>query len=300
MKRPPGIAVAFYAAGLLLAGVFQPPVAAPFVISFLVLAGALVFKKLRPVLICLLLTLASWTSLIIHTAVISPDDLRTTAGNETEIVTVRGLLLQTPQLKIFSRDGESAPHSQARVRVAGIRRDENWRPAFGEINVTTPAPLAGDDFTRADENALVLLGRFSGTKVLLLSDLGRGGQSALLSRTNDLRADIVVAGLPDEDEPLCDALLEAVKPRIIVVADSEFPAGRRAGRGLKERLAAKNVPVAYTRDSGAVTIIATPDGWSLAAMDGRHFSNPKRRGIDAAITSATSAICITSAEPPPW
>ena len=89
-------------------------------------------------------------------------------------------------------------------------------------------PDAADDFAHADDAALVLLGNFYGTRVLLLSDLGRDGQSALLARTNDLRADIVIAGLPDEGEPLCDALLDAVQPKVIVVADSEFPATRRA------------------------------------------------------------------------
>ena len=85
----------------------------------------------------------------------------------------------------------------------------------------------------------MLLGNFSGTKILLLSDLSRAGQSELLSRTNDLRADIVVAGLPNEGEPLANALIDAIQPKVIVIADSEFPATRRASRELKERLAQK-------------------------------------------------------------
>jgi len=39
---------------------------------------------------------------------------------------------------------------------------------------------------------------FRGTKILLLSDLSRAGQSALLARTNDLHADIVVAACRTE------------------------------------------------------------------------------------------------------
>jgi hypothetical protein len=91
MKRPLGIVIAFYAAGLLLAWVFQPPVAALFFVSFAVLVLAFAFEKLRPVLICLLLALAGWTNLIIHTSIISPDDLRNMIGSETEIATVRGI-----------------------------------------------------------------------------------------------------------------------------------------------------------------------------------------------------------------
>ncbi len=130
-------------------------------------------------------------------------------------------------------------------------------------------PAAGKNFPRADDNTLVLSGNFHSTRILLLSDLGRDGQSALLARTNDLRADIVIAGLPTADEPLSDALLEAIQPKVVVVADSEFPATRRASPQLKERLAGRNVPVIYTRTAGAVTILARPKGWELWAMDGQ-------------------------------
>jgi competence protein ComEC len=134
------------------------------------------------------------------------------------------------------------------------------------------APDATDDFERADDASLVLLGNFYGTRVLLLSDLGRAGQSALLSRTNHLRADIVIAGLPDEGEPLCDALLDAAQPKVIVIADSEFPAPRRAGPKLRDRLEQRGIPVIYTRTAGAVTILLRPAGWALRTMDGQKNS----------------------------
>ena len=130
-------------------------------------------------------------------------------------------------------------------------------------------PDATNNFPRADDNALVLLGNFPGARILLLSDLGRAGQGALLAGANDLRADIVVAGLPDEGEPLSDALLEAIQPRVIVIADSEFPATRRARRELKDRLEQRGIPVIYTRDSGAVKIVTDKRGWNLKTMDGQ-------------------------------
>jgi ComEC/Rec2-related protein len=145
----------------------------------------------------------------------------------------------------------------------------NCGDKIGRWQIVSPA--ATDNFQRADDNTLVLLGDFPGAKILLLSDLGRAGQNTLLGRNNDLHADIIVAGLPNEGEPLSDALLDAVQPKIIVIADSEFPANRRASRELKYRLASRNVPVIYTRNSGAVTIFARPDGWRLHAMDGQNF-----------------------------
>lgn len=132
-------------------------------------------------------------------------------------------------------------------------------------------PPATNDSPRADDNALVLLGNFSGTKILLLSDLSHVGQSALLSGTNDLHADIVVAGLPNDGEALSDALADAIQPRVIVIADSEFPPPRRASRKLKDRLEQQGVPIIYTSVSGAVKIIASPAGWKLQAMDGKKY-----------------------------
>jgi ComEC/Rec2-related protein len=135
-------------------------------------------------------------------------------------------------------------------------------------------PDATDNFEHADDASLVLLGNFYGTRILLLSDLGREGQSALLSRTNNLRADVVIAGLPDEGEPLCDALLDAAQPKVIVIADSDFPATRRASPKLRARLEQKGIPVIYTRPAGAVTILLRPDGWELQTMDKQKFTRP--------------------------
>jgi ComEC/Rec2-related protein len=132
-------------------------------------------------------------------------------------------------------------------------------------------PGATDGFPQADDGALVLLGTFYNTRILLLSDLSRAGQNALLARTNDLRADIVVAGLPNEGEPLCDALIDAIQPKVIVIADSEFPATRRAGRVLKDRLEQKNPRVIYTRTAGAVEIVTDKHGWKLQTMDRQEF-----------------------------
>lgn len=134
-------------------------------------------------------------------------------------------------------------------------------------------PPANGDLTRADDNALVLLGNFSGTKVLLLSDLSAMGQSALLSAANDLRADIVIAGLPNKDDPLSGALADAIQPRVIVIADSESPPTRRASRQLKDRLEQRGTPVLYTRDSGAVKITMNKTGWNVRAMDGQKYSS---------------------------
>jgi competence protein ComEC len=141
MKRPLVAVVSWYAAGLLLAEILQLPLIALFAVSFLILALIFILEKSRPILICILLVLAGWTNLIVHTAVISPNDLRTSVGTNGAIASVRGTLVETPKLKISERDGESTGHSLAQVRVAEILRGDDWQPAIGKIIATTPSAL---------------------------------------------------------------------------------------------------------------------------------------------------------------
>jgi competence protein ComEC len=158
-------------------------------------------------------------------------------------------------------------------QVPGRHQIENPGDVIGSWTVLHPA--ATNSFTKADDNALVLLGNFPGARILLLSDLGRDGQSALLGRTNDLRADLVIAGLPANGEPLCDALLDAIQTKVIIIADSKFPATRRASPALRERLAKRNIPVLYTHETDAITIRVAPTGWVLQTMDGQTFNSFK-------------------------
>lgn len=153
------------------------------------------------------------------------------------------------------------------------RVQKNAGDALGpSVNWQVLYPAATDAFSRADDGALVLAGNLAGTQVLLLSDLGTAGQRAFLERHPALRADIVVTGLPEAGEPLSESLLDALQPRVVVVTDSEFPATRRAGDALQERLARRRIPILYTRTTGSVTLTLRSGGWSLRAMDGTTLS----------------------------
>jgi beta-lactamase superfamily II metal-dependent hydrolase len=107
----------------------------------------------------------------------------------------------------------------------------------------------------------------------LLSDLGRPGQNALLDRNPELKADVVITGLPVQTEPICDALLDQLQPRLIIVSDSEFPVSERATAKLCERLARKSVPVLYTHSTGSATIEFRDDKWTVRTMSGARFSS---------------------------
>lgn len=134
---------------------------------------------------------------------------------------------------------------------------------IGVWRVLHPAPE--DRFSRGDDNAIVLLGEFKNLRILLLSDLGEEGQPVLFDRNPDLRADIVIAGLPAAGTPLKDGLLNAVRPRVIIVNDAYVPAGERAPPDLRERLARHARHVFYTRDSGSVTVEINPSETHIRA-----------------------------------
>jgi len=139
----------------------------------------------------------------------------------------------------------------------------------GPWTVLHPEPE--EHFPQADDNALVVRGDFAAARVLLVSDLGRPGQQALLQRGADLRADIVVSGIPTASEPLGDDFLAAVHPRLIVIADAEYPSNERAKPQLRERLARSGTPVLYLRECGAVTLEMRGRGAWIRAMDGTHL-----------------------------
>jgi competence protein ComEC len=160
-------------------------------------------------------------------------------------------------------------------KTPGRGRTVNRGDELGGWIVLHPNP--DDHFPEADDNALVLRGEFAGTRVLLLSDLGRPGQDALLKRQPDLRAEIVVACLPEQGEPLSDALLQAIQPELVIITDSEFPATKRASAKLRERLERRGVPVIFTREAGAVEISLHKTRWDIRTIGGVAISGTAAR-----------------------
>jgi ComEC/Rec2-related protein len=135
-------------------------------------------------------------------------------------------------------------------------------------------PDRSDRFPQADDNALVLAGEWHGVRLLLLSDLGQAGQNVLLQRHPQLRADMVISGLPGQAEPLADGLLDALRAKMILITDADYPATERASPALRERLARRNAPVIYTRESGTVTIELRPGRWWLQSGNGVKINGP--------------------------
>jgi beta-lactamase superfamily II metal-dependent hydrolase len=134
-------------------------------------------------------------------------------------------------------------------------------------------PNAEDKSAAADEVSLVLQRTIRGHSVLLLPALGRDGQNLLMARHPELRAEIVVAGLPARDEPLAEPLLDFLQPKLVIIADSEFPATRRAPEKLRDRLAQRaGTRVLYCHESGSLTLLLRRNSWEVRDASGRNKS----------------------------
>ena len=151
-------------------------------------------------------------------------------------------------------------------------RSAAWKPPLGLLDLKRPGvrltgrneeglapwrvrhPAEGDKYGRADDGCLVLEVEEAETQVLLLADLGRLGQEAMLQRYPELRADVVVTGLPANDEPLGVNLLAQLQPRLVIVADTELPATARAKAAVRARLRSRVPRVIFTAEAGSVDV----------------------------------------------
>jgi competence protein ComEC len=163
-----------------------------------------------------------------------------------------------------------------RAFIAGLRA-RSLSPIALESGAKIPPwtvlyPPAQSPLAKASDNSLVLLGDFNGLRVLLISNLGREGQDALRDSSSNLGADIVFSGTTIQDEPLSEPLLDAIHPKIIVIADTPKTISETTRETLRQRLQKFPAEVFYTSDSDAVTLEIRPGRWELRTMNGLKIS----------------------------
>jgi competence protein ComEC len=124
-------------------------------------------------------------------------------------------------------------------------------------------------FPRADDNAVVMKKRIGAWTFLHLSELGEAGQKKLAEAGADLRADVVIAGMPEQGEPLKEELLELIRPRVIVLGTLEYPFTALGKPELRERLEANGAEVFYVNEEDAVTITVKAGMCVINTMAGR-------------------------------
>ncbi|MCX6914871.1 MAG: DUF4131 domain-containing protein, partial [Verrucomicrobia bacterium] len=147
MKRPLVPVALLYASGILIALLIPvPPL--PLLVSSLSLAVlTLAWPRARLVALGTLIVLTGWTNHALRTAIISPHDLRRILGEQPEIVTLRGMLSETPTQRVYERNQEESWRTMSRIDVTALRRNrQHWQPAAGRVAVTTLGILSTNCF----------------------------------------------------------------------------------------------------------------------------------------------------------
>ena len=150
-------------------------------------------------------------------------------------------------------------------QIIKIQRNDH----IGDWRILHPPTDA--NYSRADDNAVVLFGEFNGARILLLSDLGEAGQKALLAAEKDLRCDIVVVGISNQGGTLGEELLKATQPQFVLIADDGDALTQRAERHLMLRLLQSNATVISLRKSGSLTIELRNHSCALRTVGGQRY-----------------------------
>jgi competence protein ComEC len=163
-----------------------------------------------------------------------------------------------------------------RNAIAELEKSNKWKVlATGDEldgwSVLYP-PRVERGFARADDNAVVLRKRLGNWNFLHLSDLGEKGQRKLLENAAELRADIVIAGLPEQGEPLIGELLVQIQPKILVLGTAEYPHTAQGSAELRKRLEQSGANVFYVDHEQAVTISVRANECVVTSMQGRKVS----------------------------
>ena len=108
-------------------------------------------------------------------------------------------------------------------------------------------------FKKTDDTAIVLFGEFHGLKILLLSDLGPKGQEILMN-TPITNVDIAVCGIPYDGQPLEDALLSQIKPKVVIIKSSDIPYKENLSLAQLKRMRSHGLKVIETKDVGTIKI----------------------------------------------
>jgi competence protein ComEC len=163
-----------------------------------------------------------------------------------------------------------------RRAIAELEKSDRWKiiAAGDEVDgwsVLNP-PRMERGFARADDNAVVLRKRIRDWTFLHLSELGANGQKKLLASGAELKADVVIAGMPEHGEPLMDELLEKILPKVVVLGTAEYPYRAQGSADLRERLEKSGATILYVDREQAVTISVKANECVVTSMQGSRIS----------------------------
>jgi competence protein ComEC len=155
-------------------------------------------------------------------------------------------------------------HDAAMEKGIPTHRLVAGRPVEGWETLWPSADALG---TRSDERALVLRGMPGGVSCVLMPSMNPEAQRAWLETTpKEMRARLLIVGLPSRGEPAIGEVLERLQPECVVVLTDERSARQRFAESTRRRLQRwameHGVSVWFTDESGAVTVTLRTPWWT--------------------------------------
>lgn len=159
-----------------------------------------------------------------------------------------------------SAAGEWMDFNAAGVRLIHPKKGEHLDfggGAWGEVLLSAEDGSPG---SLADDRAMVFRLHWQGWKILFTGDAGSLGEEALLVSGADLTADLIIAGMHENDISLTDAFVSAVNPLAIVVAGSAGSEMDGHREFQKKSWDKKKMRVIDQSRTGGLTVSATETG----------------------------------------
>ena len=179
----------------------------------------------------------------------------------------------------------SSAYRQARINAIDLECDWTEREAgdrLGPWTVVWPAtvPLSS---RRADDSAMALWTQAFGAPLLFIGELSPKGQRALVHQNPELKARILVAGLPDNGEIPAAEFLDHIGAEHLVLINQRWPWAKFAGPFNLHALRANGRKVWETSVYGAISVEATRNGLRITSPGGtlwkeriKKLPNPNR------------------------
>ncbi len=135
--------------------------------------------------------------------------------------------------------------------------------------------MAPDPLHSANNASLVLRLSHPGGSVLLLGDLERAGEAALLSRHARPHATVMKTAHHGRANGTSEALLRAVRPHLAVISCRAPKRGRPSTQAaVLRRLARARVPALLTGRHGDITVTLAPWGVRVQTTRGPRLALP--------------------------
>ena len=147
---------------------------------------------------------------------------------------------------------EDAPKAGIRMNLATSPGRLDFPDGASLAILYAPEPDAVN--VKADDRAAVYRLHWHGWKLLFTSDAGVGTERKMLDHGTDVAADVIIAGRHTSDLTLCDAFLDAVKPRVIIASNSSFPATEKLAPRTVDYWKSRGIQVLDQGVTGAVTV----------------------------------------------